>query len=74
MYGSQPGYAVIKRIVTNLIDKHPVETDKAIEPQKIERQVLSEQEYRCHRKMCLQEYVSGGHIGLGYSVLLDKFT
>ena len=33
-----------------------------------------EEESRCRRIMCPQEYVSGGHIGLGYSVLPDKFT
>ena len=29
---------------------------------------------RCRRIMCPREFVSGGHIGLGYSVLPDKFT
>ena len=31
-------------------------------------------ESRCRRIMCPQEYVSGGHIGQGYSVLPDKFA
>ena len=35
-----------KRIIANLIDMYPAETDQAVEPKKIVRQVLPLQEYR----------------------------
>ena len=38
------------------------------------RVLISGSSIRCRRKMCPQEYVSGGHIGPGYSVLPDKFA